>query len=635
MNQRPVQLPPLNIQLLLIEDDPIFRAGMRVVCESDPGLEIGAEVETGIEALEVLSDWKALASQAAANNDLADPPTRVIILDLASSLLLLQPLQLEQLLDQIPLSEPDNLLFCYWLTTQYPEFPVLIFTALQDQELLNRWQQMGVAGYCPKGVSSETLRAAIYRVARGESDWQFAAKLTDSPAMASTATRTSSQKLSLLDRFRHNLGQSGLRQIDRVIATLNQELRDPETLDRNNISQVLNELILRGQRRELLTARWLVSQLLPTTERLNALSPSNTPETISTDIEAAERVEPSGALALTGETALETSSFSTNDLKSALLDATVAKLRSGLTNQTGIPLEIDILRINQRQGLIYIVLRQFEHYLDEMRFSQVQLDHISEKSQVMLQDIWAASVTDFYGKYSTVERNNRSIEIVPVLLRDEPLVYQEILGRIPLVPELLAHLLFQDPLMIDNLSCGVGSPEAMQRSEALLQNLVIHVANAVVQPLLNSFADVEAIKHKFYDRRLLSTREIEKFRNNLSWYYRVDRFFREPQAIFESCYHLVVLGNQGIQAKTIYAPRNLELVQLSGIPLAVTLALEARDAVAPRVRSALSLLGSGIVYVLTQVIGRGIGLVGRGIVQGIGSSLQDNPIRAKKDSSRQ
>ncbi|MEG4329441.1 DUF3685 domain-containing protein, partial [Microcoleus sp. herbarium5] len=33
---------------------------------------------------------------------------------------------------------------------------------------------------------------------------------------------------------------------------------------------------------------------------------------------------------------------------------------------------------------------------------------------------------------------------------------------------------------------------------------------------------------------------------------------------------------------------------------------------------------AGVVYVLTQVIGRGIGLIGRGIIQGIGNSLQDS-----------
>ncbi|PZO46363.1 MAG: DUF3685 domain-containing protein, partial [Phormidesmis priestleyi] len=69
--------------------------------------------------------------------------------------------------------------------------------------------------------------------------------------------------------------------------------------------------------------------------------------------------------------------------------------------------------------------------------------------------------------------------------------------------------------------------------------------------------------------------------------------------------------------------RRAELNRLGGIPLVVTLALETRDAIAPRLRTAFSIFGSSVVYVLTEVLGRGIGLVGRGILKGVGSAWQD------------
>ena len=145
-----------------------------------------------------------------------------------------------------------------------------------------------------------------------------------------------------------------------------------------------------------------------------------------------------------------------------------------------------------------------------------------------------------------------------------------------------------------------------------------------MQPLLNNFGYVEEIKQSFYDGKLISTREIERFRNDLSWKYRWDSYFVEPKAIFESRFWLYVLGDSGIKRISIYAPRNRELAQLSGWQLALTLVLEARDAIAPRVRAVISLLGAAVVFVLTQVIGRGIGLIGRGIIQGIGNSFQDS-----------
>jgi hypothetical protein len=179
------------------------------------------------------------------------------------------------------------------------------------------------------------------------------------------------------------------------------------------------------------------------------------------------------------------------------------------------------------------------------------------------------------------------------------------------------------PLAIDNNINDAGIQASEDRACLLLENLTIQMANAVMQPLLNRFGNLESIKSGFYDRRLLSSREIERFRNDLSWRYRIDRYIGEPQAIFESQYRLFIFTNYGIDRIAIYAPRPQELSQLAGIPLVVTLALETRDALSPRLKSASIFVGSSIVYLLTEVIGRGIGLIGRGIVKGIGNIWQE------------
>ncbi|NEP06620.1 MAG: DUF3685 domain-containing protein, partial [Okeania sp. SIO4D6] len=251
--------------------------------------------------------------------------------------------------------------------------------------------------------------------------------------------------------------------------------------------------------------------------------------------------------------------------------------------------------------------------------------------------LWEVTTQVFFSKYYQVEISSRTmtlnsfaekirVEVIPVLLNDVENVHNFILNKIPLVEELIAYLLFEVPLVVDNKSCAVGTPEAMQFSEALLQNLLISIANAVMYPLLNNFADVEEIKEDFYSRQLLSTRDIEKFRNSLSWRYRIEEYVGEPKAIFESNFSLFVLNETGIKKMAIYSPRRHELAKLSGIPLTVTLLLETRDAIAPGVRATVSFIGSGIVYLLTQVVGRGIGLIGRGIFQGLGNSFQDTKL---------
>ena len=53
----------------------------------------------------------------------------------------------------------------------------------------------------------------------------------------------------------------------------------------------------------------------------------------------------------------------------------------------------------------------------------------------------------------------------------------------------------------------------------------------------------------------------------------------------------------------------------------MALLLETRDALAPQLQALVRRLGDLAVVLLTQVLGRAIGLVGRGIAQGMGRSL--------------
>ena len=317
------------------------------------------------------------------------------------------------------------------------------------------------------------------------------------------------------------------------------------------------------------------------------------------------------------------------DVQAVVFEGVFAKLQRPLKNMSEQPLEIDILRPDKKLELLYLVLRQLEALLADLRASQVQSGglqpgQLSMRTSRVLHDLWDAVNTEFFGKYYTVRVDNVEEEVVTLLQREKPAVQAQILDHIPLVSELFGHWLFQEPMMIESEAYMATTPQAIAYSERLLENLMIQMANAVVQPLLNRLADTEPIKKSLYTSRLMSSREIERFRNDLSWRYRWDRLINEPKAIFESRYNLFVITPGGINTTSLYAPRRAELDRLQGIPLVVTLAMETRDAIAPRLRTVLSFFGSGVVYVLTDVLGRGIGLVGRGIFQGMGSAWQDS-----------
>ena len=151
-----------------------------------------------------------------------------------------------------------------------------------------------------------------------------------------------------------------------------------------------------------------------------------------------------------------------------------------------------------------------------------------------------------------------------------------------------------------------------------------------MQVILNNFYDLEVFKYKLYQAEYRSDRALARFRNQLSWKYRQENYFVHPQNIFESRHRLFVINAGGIRTMYVYAPRKDELEQLTGIPWFSTMVIEVRDAIAPLVRKLIALAGSGVIFVLTQVVGKGLGLVGKGIIQGIGSTIKDIPRNQKK-----
>lgn len=130
--------PPLKI--LLVEDDELFRLGLRVRLEREPGLEIVAEAEDGETAIEMVK-------RHALN---------IVVLD-------------------IGLPGLGGIEACRQIRQLAPDLPVLVLTSHTQKSLINRIIEVGAQGYCLKGAPSQTLILAIRSVAAGASWWDSAA----------------------------------------------------------------------------------------------------------------------------------------------------------------------------------------------------------------------------------------------------------------------------------------------------------------------------------------------------------------------------------------------------------------------------------------------------------------------------
>ncbi len=585
-------------KLLLVDSDRIFRMGMRSWLAQFPDFEVMAEAEMAEDVLRIL--------QEVTDIDL-------VILDFNLGV---------KNRESVEFSRQADLELCQQLKSQYPRLPIFLLSSLQDSELLQMALRVDVDGYCLKGTDPEELVTAIRQVALGNRYW------IDQPWGDRDRLGSNLTNLSVVAIVQRNLYLAGLRQIDRVLTEVKESVTNP---NHDQIGDRLAKMVLAGQARELAAARWLINRLWG-----QKTTPVISKEIPSPDVELIRSDRVTNKSQNISNQKLNNTNNNALAIQASLWDKTVKKLQANLVNSSKIPLEIDILNNEKKRKLLYAVLRQIEQSLTELRFSGIEPSQLSQKIPDILKSIWQESTINFFGKYYVVNNIsnansevNNEVNVVDILINDLEIVQTEFLDKIPHVENFLSHLLFETELIVDNSSASIGAPEAMQRTELILDNLIIQIANGVIQPLLNNFADVEEIKQNFYRYNLLATREIERFRNDLSWKYRLEKYITEPQLIFESRQVLMGFTDRGITRINIYMPRNQELQQLEGVQLAVTLALELQDAIAPRLKSAIAFLGSGFVYVLTNVIGRGIGLIGRGVVQGIGNAWQDS--RNKKN----
>jgi len=147
------EMPLALIRILLVEDDELFRLGLKMRLQQEIGLEIVAEAEDGETAVELA----------------AQQPLELVLLD-------------------VGLPGIGGIEACRQIKQQHPELPVLVLTSRSQKPLIARLIEVGAQGYCLKGIAAETLVLAIRSVAAGASWWDQTATTEIRAALKSNAT---------------------------------------------------------------------------------------------------------------------------------------------------------------------------------------------------------------------------------------------------------------------------------------------------------------------------------------------------------------------------------------------------------------------------------------------------------------
>jgi two-component system, NarL family, response regulator len=175
-----------RLKILLVEDDELFRLGLLVRLQQEPGIEILAEANDGETAIDL------------AKQQLFD----LVLLD-------------------IGLPGLGGIETCRQLKQNHPKLAILALTSRTDRLLISRLVAAGAQGYCLKGVGAETLILAMRSVIAGASWWDATATAEIHNLFQHSSTQDPATTIeSLTRREREILKLIATQKTDREIAEI-------------------------------------------------------------------------------------------------------------------------------------------------------------------------------------------------------------------------------------------------------------------------------------------------------------------------------------------------------------------------------------------------------------------------------
>ena len=205
-----------SIRILIAEDHPMFRFGIRALLSAEPGMEVVGEATNGQEAVSLAASLKP----------------DLILMD-------------------INLPQLNGIEATRQILKQNQELNILIVTMFEDDTIFAALQA-GARGYILKGAEGEETLRAIHAAANGESIFSpaVAKRLTQFFAQSSTPTPKPFQDLTDRERDILKLIAQGLTN-NAIAERLS---LSPKTV-RNQVSIILSKLHVTDRAEAIVKAR--------------------------------------------------------------------------------------------------------------------------------------------------------------------------------------------------------------------------------------------------------------------------------------------------------------------------------------------------------------------------------------------
>lgn len=368
--------------------------------------------------------------------------------------------------------------------------------------------------------------------------------------------------------------------------------------------------VLEGQQRELAMARTLVLMLHAATASTLGLQGLT-----ASDLGGGESAPMSTGLTLRSRTA------------TGLWDTLSQRLLERIAGNPQ-PLEqqlptLGALASAPRTALLEQLLGHMGLALRQVRREGLRGEALLERWRDLQEEIMLRSLQELGGAYLRIPRNGALVSVSEQLLAMKlPGPGTLNLASRATVEPMLAALVRAEPVLLDGHLLAPDTPAALLHLELLLSDWLLRMGSALAGLVLEEASQWPELRRFLLRRDLLPTRQLERLRNHINSRERYEQLILEPLRIYESRRDLLLLQADGVVIRTLVDPRDQELARLEPLQRMVTLSLELRDALGPQLRVFSQRLGDLLVTVLTQIIGRGIGLIARGVLLGLGRTLQ-------------
>ena len=404
---------------------------------------------------------------------------------------------------------------------------------------------------------------------------------------------------------------SGLQQITNDLQVIDALLVPPP-------ENLLLRLMLEGRQRELRSARSLLLLLWgPLQIGLADVQPLGQRQTT---------VAQTGDLTIDGDgMAITVRERNAIAVWSSIQERLSQAVDAGLSNGTGSLLAIEGLQPERRRDLLLSLLKQLDQVMARLRAPSVSSDSsktlpIDAQWDSLQPELRRQAIQAMAGSYVHLPRGDRMQPVAQHLINASDLSQND--DDLPDPRRMLEPLLRDQPVLVNGQLLPADHPKALLQLETLVSNWLVRSAELISAELLGLCGDWPELRRYLLDERLLPTRDLERLRNQLNNQSRWQLWVKRPVQLYESQRLLYQLRGGSIAPLLLIEPRDEELRRLGWWQQQVALLLESRDAIAPQVQALVQRIGDLMVVVLTQVIGRAIGLVGRGIAQGMGRSWQ-------------